>query len=164
MTTIAQFATRVKMRHDYSDIIQVRYTHTDGETYDTWISGDEVVARLKTTSREQLIRSFSKMQFKEAKQRLQQEVENQKAKKKQSLFDKLADKVEDNIGGNLLGDTLADHIRGVDNTEHPLDRQKAFWQAKLSEDAFRAIAIDLAWFNLEGSIPQAETPEEDDWV
>lgn len=164
MPTLAQFANRVKMRHDYSDMIQVRYTHTDGENYDTWISGDEVVARLKTMSREQLIKSFSTMNFTEAKSRLELELHAQKGKQKQNFFNKIADKVEDSIGGNLLGDTLADHIRGVDSSEHPLDRQKKYWQSKLKEDAFRVIAIDLAWFNLEDSLPDEPKPEPDDWV
>ncbi|MEM7335510.1 MAG: hypothetical protein AAF490_25750 [Chloroflexota bacterium] len=164
MPTLAQFANRIKMRHDYSDMIQVRYSHTDGETYDTWVSGDEVVARLKTMSREQLIKSFSTLNFEQAKASLEAEISAQKEKKKRNFFNKMADKVEDGIGGNLLGDTLANRIRGVDGDEHPLDRQKAYWQNKLTEDAFRAVAIDLAWFNLEDSLPEEPKAEPDDWV
>jgi hypothetical protein len=67
MTTFSQFASRAKMRHDFSDQIQVRYSHANGEDFDTWISGEEVLARLKTTSREELIKGFSQMNLDQAK-------------------------------------------------------------------------------------------------
>lgn len=164
MTTLAQFAQNSKMRHDYADMIQLRYTHIDGEAYDTWISGDEVMARLKTLSREQLIRSFSQMEWQTAKERLQQELENQKGKQKRKLIDRIADQVEGAVGGNIFGETLAAHIRSRDNTQSSQEQEKAFWQAKLREDAFRAIALELAWLNLEGSLPDLPPPEPDDWV
>ena len=43
------------MRHDFGDQIQVRYRHTDGEDYDTWVSGEEARQRLKTAEREKKI-------------------------------------------------------------------------------------------------------------
>jgi hypothetical protein len=58
MTTFIQFCAGAKLRHDFSDQIQVRYLHPSGENFDTWISGEEVLRRLKTMSREQLIHSF----------------------------------------------------------------------------------------------------------
>ncbi len=45
MPDLADFSANCKMRHDYGDMIQVRYQHSDGENYDTWVSGDEVLSR-----------------------------------------------------------------------------------------------------------------------
>lgn len=164
MPTLAQFANRLKMRHDYSDMIQVRYIHPDGETFDTWISGEEVLSRLKTASREQLIRSFSTMKLDEAKSGIKHEIEAQKDKQKQNLKERLAGKIEEAVGGNIFGDTLADNIRGVDSTVDPNAKEKAMWQSRLEQRPFRAIAIELAWFNLKGSLPEESPPEPDDWV
>lgn len=164
MTTLAQFAPRCKMRHDFSDMIQVRYTHSDGQPFDTWISGEEVLARLKTMSREQLIRSFSQMNWDAAKTAVDHEAERGKQKAKRRLIDKLADKVQDSIGGNIFGDTLADNLRGVDSNEDPRQREKQQWQARLSDNAFRAVALELAWINLRGSLPGETAVSPDDWV
>ena len=59
MTTYNQFCAGAKMRHDFSDQIQVRYTHPNGEEFDTWVSGAEIMSRLQTAIRERLIKSFS---------------------------------------------------------------------------------------------------------
>ena len=158
------------MRHDFSDQIQVRYVHQNsdvhpnGENFDTWISGDEVLARLKTMSRKQLIHSFSRMNWVEAKTAVSREIESGKKKARRSLKDRFANAVEDQIGGNIFGDTLADNIRGVDAKTDPDEREKQQWQARLKQDAFRAIALELAWINLEGTFPPERTSESDDWV
>ena len=152
------------MRHDFSDQIQVRYPHPTGEAFDTWISGEEVMSRLKTMSREQLIHSFSKMKWNEAKAAMQREVNEGKNKARRGLKDRLADAVSDSIGGNIFGDTLADNIRGVDSDEDPRAKEKAIWQQRLTNDGFRAVALELAWINLEGTFPNEETAEPDDWI
>jgi hypothetical protein len=164
MTTFVQFCARAKMRHDFSDMIQVRYPHPDGEDFDTWISGEEVMSRLKTMSREQLIRSFSRMQWREAKEALEREVELGKEKARRELKDRLADMVDDNIGGHIFGQTLADNIRGVDSNVDPREREKQLWQSRLHNDGFRAVALELAWINLEGTFPEEPQAEPDDWV
>jgi len=41
------------MRHDFDDQIQVRYTHTDGESFDTWVSGEEVLGRINSVESEE---------------------------------------------------------------------------------------------------------------
>jgi hypothetical protein len=164
MTNFIQFCAKAKMRHDFSDQIQVRYAHPSGENFDTWISGEEVMSRLKTMSREQLIHSFSRMNWGEAKAALQNELDAGKTKAQRGLKDRLADVVQDNIGGNIFGDALADNIRGVDGNEDPRAREKAAWQARLREDNFRAVALELAWINLEGTFPDEPESEADDWT
>ena len=152
------------MRHDFSDQIQVRYPHPTGEAFDTWISGEEVMSRLKTMSREQLIHSFSRMNWKEAKAAMQREVDEGKSKARRGLKDRLADAVSDSIGGNIFGDTLANNIRGVDSNEDPRAKEKAMWQQRLQNDGFRAVALELAWINLEGTFPDEDTAVPDDWT
>ena len=164
MTSFIQFCTGAKMRHDFSDMIQVRYPHPSGENLETWISGDEVTARLKTMSREQLIHSFSRMNWTEAKTALQKEVDSGKQKAHKSLKDRLANAVQDQIGGNIFGDTLSDNIRGVDSNTDPREQEKQLWQVRLQDQAFRAIALELAWTNLDGTFPPETEAEPDDWV
>lgn len=164
MTTFIQFCAGAKMRHDFSDQIQVRYPHPSGENFDTWISGEEVMSRLKTTSREQLIHSFSRMNWTEAKAALQRELDESKHKAQRGLKNRLADMVEDSIGGNIFGDTMADNIRGVDSSIDPREQEKALWQQRLHNDSFQAVALELAWINLEGTFPDEPTAEPDDWV
>ena len=164
MTTFIQFCAGAKLRHDFSDQIQVRYPHPAGEKFDTWVSGEEVMSRLKTMSREQLIHSFGRMNWTEAKAALQRELDEGQQKARRSLKERLAGLVEDNIGGNIFGDTLADNIRGVDSSADPREQEKALWQQRLHHDAFRAIALELAWINLEGTFPPEPSAEADDWV
>ncbi|MBK8900076.1 MAG: hypothetical protein IPM53_02730 [Anaerolineaceae bacterium] len=164
MTTFIQFCAGAKMRHDFSDQIQVRYPHPNGENFDTWISGEEVLRRLKTMSREQLIHSFSRMNWTEAKAALQRELDEGQQKARRSLKERLAGMVEDNIGGNIFGDTLADNIRGVDSSADPREQEKALWQQRLHNDAFRAVALELAWINLEGTFPDEPSAQPDDWI
>ena len=164
MTTFIQFCAGAKLRHDFSDQIQVRYPHPSGENFDTWISGEEVMSRLKTMSREQLIHSFSRMNWTEAKAALQRELDEGQQKARHSLKERLAGLVEDNIGGNIFGDTLANNIRGVDSNADPREQEKALWQQRLRHDAFRAVALELAWINLEGTFPPEPPVEPDDWV
>ncbi|MCP4416471.1 MAG: hypothetical protein GY805_07605 [Chloroflexi bacterium] len=164
MTSFIQFCAKAKIRHDFSDQIQVRYPHPSGEDFDTWISGEEAVSRLKTMSREQLIRSFSRMNWTEAKAALQNELESGKTKARRGLKDRLADMVDESIGGNIFGDTLADNVRGVDSNEDPRAQEKAAWQARLHEDSFRAVALELAWINLEGTFPDEVEADADDWT
>ena len=164
MTTFIQYCDKAKMRHDFSDQIQVRYPHPTGENFDTWISGEEVLSRLKTISREQLIHSFSRMNWAEAKTALQRELDEGKDKARRGFKDRLADMVEDSVGSHIFGSTLADNIRGVDSNEDPRAKEKGMWQQRLQNDAFRAIVLELAWINLEGTFPDEPKAEPDDWT
>lgn len=165
MTTFTQFCRRAKMRHDFGDMIQVRYPHPGGENMDTWISGEEVMSRLKTASREQLIQSFSRMQWREAKAALEKEWAQAKDKNYWDFRRRTGDAFARQFGGHLFGETAADALRGVDSTIDPRDQEKQAWQSRLHDPAFRAIALELAWINLEGTFP-AEPPDEPagNWV
>jgi len=165
MTTFTQFCARAKMRHDYSDMIQVRYPHPNGEKFDAWVSGEEVMSRLKTASREQLIRSFSLMKWGEAKVALEREWQQAKDKGYEEFRQRSGDRFARNFGGHIFGDTAADAIRGVDSTVDPRDQEKQMWQAQLKDPAFRAITLELAWIDLEGAFPdEPADAEPDDWV
>lgn len=164
MTTFLQFARGAKMRHDFSDQIQVRYSHANGEDFDTWISGEEVIARLKTASREELIKSFSQMNVRQAKRGVKKEIEERKKQFRSDIMDRLGGLVEDNIGGNLFGDTLADNIRGRDSNRDEYAEEKQRWQNLLRDDAFRMVALQLAWINIGDTLPDEEQAESDDWV
>lgn len=152
------------MRHDFSDQIQVRYPHPDGEKYDTWVSGEEVMQRLKTRSREELIQSFSQLNLRQAREAGKREIESGKKKVRRNLMDRLADTVEDNIGGNIFGDTFADKIRGVDSTVDPHDAEKKQWQSRLHDEAFRMVVLEIAWANIGDTLPGEATEAPDDWV
>ena len=164
MTTFLQFTTRAKMRHDYSDMIQVRYPHPAGENFDTWVSGDEVMARLNTRDRERLIKNFSTKNWQQTRQSIDEEIEKGKHLAEKGLRGKLGDFISDAVGDNIFGDTLADNVRGVDSTIDPHDAEKAQWQARIQDQTFRAVALELAWINLEGTLPDENASELDDWA
>lgn len=165
MTTFDQFCARTKMRHDYSDMIQVRYIHPNGEPFDTWVSGEEIMQRLNTQTRERLIKSFSQKNWQEAKDAARQEIEKGQETARRSLKNRLANIISDQIGGNILGDTLADNMRSVDSNIDAYDQEKTVWQSHLQNSDFRAIAFQLAWTNLAGTLPEDKTgPQLDDWV
>jgi len=165
MTTFPQFRAGAKTRHDYADMIQVRYPHPNGEAFDAWVSGEEVMSRLNSRDRERLIQSFSGKNWQEAKEALRREAEKGKEKARRALKERLADAISDQIGDNIFGDTLADNARGVDSGQEPREREKALWQARLRDEAFRALVLELAWINLEGTLPdEGATAVADDWV
>lgn len=163
MTTEAQFRAKAKMRHDFNDQIQVRYTHPNGEVFDTWISGEEVMQRLDTKSRERLIRSFAQKNWQQLRHAASDIIDEAKERGRRSLRDRLADAVADNLGDNVVGDSLADRVRGVDSSADPYQQEKELWQARLSDASFRAIALELAWINLEGTFPDEGQEELNDW-
>jgi hypothetical protein len=163
VTSFKQFRSKAKMRHDFSDQIQVRYIHPSGESFDTWVSGDEVLQRLDTRARERLIRSFSQKDWRQARDSIKEELDKGKHDLGRRLKDRLADAVTDSIGDHIWSETLSDKIRGVDSQADPYEVEKAKWQQYLKDDAFRAIVLKLAWINLEGTFPAEDEAELDDW-
>jgi hypothetical protein len=165
MTTFKEFAIKAKMRPDYGDMIQVRYVHPNGDDYDTWISGEEVLQRLASETAEQRLRSISKLDWdtiREAKERLPEEG---KKKLRRNIIDRFADEVKGAIGGNVIGDSFADAISGQDSSEDPYEAEREKWRIYLKEDPFRAKVLELAWIQLEGSFPEDDSPvEPDDWM
>ena len=165
MPTFKDFAIKAKVRPDFGDMIQVRYVHTDGDDYDTWVGGEEVLQRLASETAEDRLRSISKLDWqaiKEAKERLPEEG---KKKLRRKLIDRFADEVKGAIGGNVIGDSFADAISGQDSTDDPYESERQKWRTYLKDDAFRSKVIELAWIQLEGSFPEDDQQEEpDDWM
>jgi hypothetical protein len=163
MSAFADFARRCRLRHDFADQIQVRYRHPNGESYDTWVSGEEVLARLRSADAEARLRRLGKFQPGE----LGAAAEEAKRAAKRSLHDRLrrrlGDSVESLAGGNPLGDSLAENVRGQEPSGS--ETAAARWQSYLHDEAFRAIALELAWINLRGSFPEPGSAEDEgDWL
>lgn len=153
------------MRHDFDDQIQVRYRHHDGEFYDTWVSGEEVLGRMRTKAQEDRLKGIKNLswhQIGKAGERLPDEV---KERVEDWLLNNLADGLDENLGGNLLGDALAGAIRGEDRAGSSVEIAKERWSALLYDKKFRAGVLELAWIQLEGSFPEDSPVEEpDDWI
>ena len=150
------------MRYDFDDQIQVRYQHTDGENYDTWVSGDEVLSRLRSAENEERLIALSKLDIEVLRKFKEELPEVGKERAWSTLREHAAKSVENNIGGNAIGDSLADAVRGYDNEEDSDSRQ---WHLLLQDNVFKSTVIELAWIQLEGSLPEDDTPVEyDNWV
>lgn len=164
LTNLQQFRSNAKMRHDFSDQIQVRYPHPNGEMFDTWISGEEVMQRLNSDSRERLIRSFRDKNWRKIRDEASELIDEGKKRARGELKDRLADQLSQAMGDNIFGDTMADKIRGSDGSLDPHDQEKLMWQARLKDESFRDIALELAWIDLEGTFPDELSEEPDDWI
>lgn len=159
---LRRFLQTAKMRHDFGDQIQVRYQHTDGQDYDTWVSGEEVVKRLKTAEQEKKIKGFPWRSILNVGKTLP---EKGKAEAKRQLRERLGDALDEVAGGNVIGDSWVDEVRGRTQPTDPHDAAKQIWQTHLQDPTFRAQILELAWLNLSGSFPEDPTPTElDDWV
>ncbi|MFZ0548799.1 MAG: hypothetical protein WAM60_25335 [Candidatus Promineifilaceae bacterium] len=166
MPTFQEFATKAKVRPDYGDMIQVRYRHTDGVDYDTWISGEEVLQRLASETAEQRLQGLSKLDWTAVQEAVQRLPDEGKQTLKRKLIDRFADEVKGAIGGNPIGDSFSDAIRGTDSDEAPYEAEREKWRTFLTETPFRAKVLELAWIQLEGSFPDDdhEVEEPDDWM
>jgi hypothetical protein len=164
MTSYEQFADRCKARHDFGDMIQVRYAHTDGEFYDTWVSGEEALGRLQSQAAEQRIRGLRRLDWDQVRKAAEALPEEARRKAQRSFKDMLADGVEKAIGGNPIGDSLTFAISGRDSDEASTEAEEQYWQVLLKWDDFRDIVLQLAWIQLEGSFPDTGTElEAGDW-
>jgi hypothetical protein len=147
MPTFKEFTAKARLRPDFGDMIQVRYRHTDGDDYDTWVSGEEVWQRLKSETAEDRLRAISKLDLtaiQAAKDRLADEA-TKKAKRK--LIDRFADEVKGAIGGNVIGDSFADSIRGEEPAEQdPDEAEREKWRTRLIDNHFRAKVLEKAPF------------------
>ncbi|MCI0393730.1 MAG: hypothetical protein L0332_07345 [Chloroflexi bacterium] len=164
MTTFELFCARCKLRHDFDDMIQVRYQHANGESYDAWVSGEEALGRLRSEAAEERLKGLSRLDWEQVRESGRQLPAEGKQKLRRGLKDRLAGRVEEAIGGNVVGDSLAEAIRGRDRDEASRAAEKARWQALLQEEAFREKVLELAWIQLEGSFPDEPGGEPDDWV
>lgn len=152
------------MRHDFSDQIQVRYLHSNGESFDTWVSGEEVMQRLDSQARQRLIRSYGRKDWRELRDDLGKELKKGKEEIQRDFKERLAGQVRETLGDNIFGDTLADRIRGVDPDADPYEVEKELWRSRMQDAGFREIVLELAWINLEGAMPPETGQETDDWM
>lgn len=162
MTSFDDFKRRIKMRHDFSDQIQVRYHHDDGQTFDTWVSGAEVLARLNSEQKENMLRDLKSLSWKKLLEVKEELPERGKKNVEQQLRDKLAGKLDDFIGDTIIGDGLIEAI-ATDTVEG--ESSPGQWEALLQAEKFREKVTELAWIQLEGSLPEGQSSEEhDDWT
>jgi hypothetical protein len=154
MATFTDFARRCRMRHDFADQIQVRYQHSSDESYDTWISGEEVLARLRSADAEERLKRLGRHLPRE----LGATRDEAGRRLKQTLRDRLGDSVDAFAGGNPLGDSLVANVRGKEPELEETETTR--WQGYLQDVAFRAVALGLAWINLRGSFPDVGSEED----
>ena len=163
MGSFSSFARRCRMRHDFADQIQVRYQHTNGESYDTWISGEEVLARLRSADVEERLRRLGQLQPRELGAARDEAGRRLRRTLRDRLRDRLGDSVDSLAGGNPLGDSLVANVRGQKPESEVTEA--AHWQGYLQDDSFRAIALEVAWINLRGSFPEeGSEADEAGWV
>lgn len=153
------------MRYAYDDQIQVRYQHSDGEFFDTWVSGEEILSRLKSKESEEQLRTLKNLNLNALRQFTKELPEKGKKRAWSTLKDQMAESVGDTIGGNLIGDSLADAVRGGDDEidDDELERQR--WTVLLQDQAFKTKVLELAWIQLKGSFPNDGSADPlNDWV
>ncbi len=165
MTSFANFRDNCKMRYDFGDQIQVRYRHVDGEAYDTWVSGDEVLQRLSSEVSEEKLHRLRKLDLRELRSAKEKLPEQGKEELEAAIVKRLADEVEGFFGGNVIGESLADAVRGGSGKSADSDPEQSRWLTLLKSELFRGKVIELAWIQLEGSFPESDiTSESDDWI
>jgi hypothetical protein len=165
MVTFTLFCESCRMRHDFDDQIQVRYQHGDGDEIDTWVSGTEAEKRLRSEVTEEELRGLSLLSVSDMKIVLDSLPNHARNLARKSLRDRLADHVEDSIGGNVIGDALSDSVRGESRDPGRVGSGEERWQALLKYDPFRRKVLELAWYQLEGSLPEVKSDHDpEDWL
>ena len=165
MTSFQQFSDFCKMRHDYGDMIQVRYSHSSGEVFDTWVSGEEILQRFHSEAAEDRLRKLSTFDRNELRQTADDLPDKARNYGEKTAANRLAKEIEDFLGDNVISEGLADTIRGGTSGEAPDKSGRDKWRAHLQDPVFREKVVELAWIQLEGSFPEEESEEEpDDWI
>ncbi len=165
MLEFARFAANCKMRHEFDDMIHVRFQHNDGQTYDTWVSGEEVLRRIKSMTAEERLQALRRLDLRRLNELREELPEKARRRLRDELRERLGDAVEGTIGDDLIGGSLADAIRRDSEDEDSEQTAKASWTSLLHDTAFRSIVLELAWIQLEGSIPEGnDRTEADDWL
>jgi hypothetical protein len=152
------------MRHDYGDMIQVRYNHPNGDDFDTWVSGNEIIKRLHSESAEERLRRLSNLDLNSLRQTADEIPERASDFAENSITGRIANDVENFLGDSVISESIADTIRG-DSPEGSAGSERHRWRTYLQDPNFRATVVELAWIQLEGSFPEEESKEEpDDWL
>lgn len=165
MTSFQYFCENTRLRHDFDDQIQVRYTHSDRQEYDTWVSGEEIIQRIRSEDAEEMLEGLSDLdraQLVKLKEHLPDLGRNTM---NEYLRNRIADELEGFIGGNIIGDNLADALRGRLDDQADGPGVKKFWKSLLRDESFQLQVKTLAWVQLRGSFPEVDsTIEPDDWI
>jgi hypothetical protein len=165
VTNFSQFAANCKTRHDYDDMIQVRFSHPNGELFETWVSGEEVLQRLRSEAVEKRLRGFSQLDLDAIRKSANDLPDLAKDSASEEVTDRLADEIEDLLGTHIISESLADAIRGSEAQDDSEESESKHWLALLHDDRFRLVVLELAWIQLEGSFPEEESRDEpDDWI
>ena len=165
MTTLDRFAAGCKIRHDYGDMIQVRYNHPNGGEFDTWVSGNEIIQRLQSESAEERLRRLSRLDLNALRQTADDIPDRAGEFAENSITERIANDVEDFLGDSVISESLAEAIRGEESPAGSAGSERDHWRTYLQDLNFRAKVVELAWIQLEGSFPEEESREEpDDWM
>lgn len=165
MVTYNQFCRRCRMRHDFNDQIQVRYQQDDQEAIDTWVSGSEALQRLRSESVDRQIEGLRQLSLDDIKIVIDALPDAARARAERTLRDDLAKRLQETIGGNPVGDALSDSVRGRTPASGDNLTEKERWRALLRHEPFRQKVLELAWRQLEGSLPASERDVgPDDWL
>lgn len=153
------------MRYDFGDQIQVRYRHSDGEEYDTWVSGEEALQRLRSAADEERLGRLRNLDWAHIRELQEQLPETGARRLQDAIQERVGDILDDLVGGNIIGDSLVAGARGDLPGEDADAAERQRWQAHLRNDAFYAQVLELAWIQLRGSFPEEDRREEPgDWI
>lgn len=164
MTTFETFRQRCQIRLDFGDQFQVRYQHPDGQFFDTWVSGEEVLSRLRSAAAEERLRGVSRLDLEALRQAVEELPDRVREQARQSLRDRLSDEVEEALGDGPIGAGLADAVRGESRPADPDAEARASWLALAKQPAFKDGVLDLAWIQLAGSLPAEPPGAPTDWL
>jgi hypothetical protein len=164
MTTFETFRERCQLRLDSGDQFQVRYHHPDGQSFDTWVSGEEVLSRLRSSEAEERLRGVSRLDLDALRQAAEGLPDRMREQARQSLRDRLGDEVEETLGDGPVSAGLADAIRGRLRPADPEAEARATWLELAKQPAFRDGILALAWIQLAGSLPAEPPGEPTDWL
>jgi hypothetical protein len=165
MSSFRTFLDNTRMRYDFDDQIQVRYTPSDGLNYDTWVSGEEVIHRLQSQDAEEKLRGLNDLDWAYLQELKDALPDLGRDALEESLINRVADELQDFIGGNIIGDSLAEAVRAKASGHRDDVNVAAVWKTLLEDNRFRLQVLTLAWIQLRGSYPESDTaPEPDDWI
>lgn len=165
MTSFQYFCENTKLRYDFDDQIQVRYTHSDGQEYDTWVSGDEIIHRIQSQDAEEMLEGLSDLDRTQLVMLKEHLPDLGRNTIEEYLRNQIADELEKFIGGNVIGDNLADALRGKFDNKIDGPDVAEFWNSLLRDNTFQLQVKTLAWIQLRGSFPDGDTmAEPGDWI
>jgi hypothetical protein len=146
-------------------MIQVRFTYPSGELFDTWVSGEEVLQRLRSEAAEERLRRLSRLDLDAIRKSANDLPDLAKDRADDEITNRFAGRIENFLGDHIISESLAEAIRGSEAHADTEESEGKRWLTLLHDDHFRLVVLELAWIQLEGSFPKEESPDEpDDWI